>query len=78
MNTQNVKNALFMLAQSAQEKSLSVVFVSIFLLFVAIFVVDMFAMKKYAGNKIINRIIWVLLVIAIVAFVVIYFIYVKE
>ena len=66
--------AQFLLSQTEQEKRLTVVYIGVFLLFLTLLLVDMYAMKKWATNKTINKIILVLLIIAMVAFAVAYFI----
>ena len=53
-----LRSVNLLLEQTAHEKRLTVVYIGIFLGFVAFLLIDMYAMKKWASNKIINKIIY--------------------
>ncbi|MBQ7453341.1 MAG: hypothetical protein IJS68_03660 [Clostridia bacterium] len=73
-----IKNILFLLEQTEKEKKLTVLYVGLFALFVVLLVVDMYGKKKWANSKIVNRIIIAFFFILIIAFIVAYFVLIKN
>ena len=69
-----LSNIMFLLEQTAQEKKLTVAYLGIFLFLMLILIVDMFALKKVASSKTLNKVILVIVLIAFVSFVVAYFV----
>lgn len=68
----NVLQFSQLLAQTAKEKKLTVLYIGLFAVFVVLLVVDMYGKNAYAGGKIINKIIVYFLFIALIAFLVAY------
>ena len=73
MNFLSVVNDVLLLAQSAKEKKLTVLYIGLFAVFVVLLVVDSYGAKKWASGKILPKIIAYFLFVALIAFLVAYF-----
>ena len=79
MNLLAAFNSLvYLLEQTAKEKKLTVVYIGVFMAFVAFLLIDAYGLKKWNSNKTIMKIVLVFLIIAIVAFTVAYFVMIKQ
>lgn len=63
-----------LLAQTEQEKRLTVLYVSLFVFMLTLLVIDSVAKKKWISSKPLKKITWVLLFIALIALAVLYFV----
>ena len=73
MNILSIINDVLLLAQSAKEKKLTVLYIGLFAVFVVLLVVDSYGSQKWASGKIIPKIVMYFLFIALIAFLVAYF-----
>lgn len=73
-----MQNLLFnlnlILAQTPEEKKLTVLYVSLFVFLLVMLVIDSIAQKKWISNKPLKKITWVLLFLALIALAVLYFV----
>ena len=70
----NIINPVYLCAQTLKEQKLTMLYIGLFALFLVMMVVDMYASKKYSGGKVLNKILMYFLFVAIVAFIVAYFV----
>lgn len=61
-----------LLAQTLKERKLTVLYIGLFAVFIVLLLVDMYGQKKYAGGKVIGKIVVYFVVLALIAFVVAY------
>lgn len=59
-------------AQTLKERKLTVLYIGLFAVFVVLLLVDIYGQKKYAGGKVINKIIIYFVILALIAFIVAY------
>lgn len=65
----NVALMTFLLEQTAQEKRLTILYITLFVVAMGMLVLDTFAMKKWSPKGV-NVLLYIILIIAIVALVV--------
>ncbi len=74
---QNVLGMInFLLAQTAEEKRLTILYVSLFCFLMIMLVIDSVAKKKWTGDSkgVIKKTAWVFLIIGLIALAVLYFV----
>lgn len=72
---QNVLGMInLLLAQTEQEKRLTILYVSLFAFLMMLLVLDSVAKKKYITSKPLKKIAWVLLFLGLIALAVLYFV----
>lgn len=62
------------LAQTEQEKRLTILYVSLFVFLLVFLVIDSDGQKKWISNGPLKKITWVLLIVGLVALAVLYFV----
>lgn len=63
-----------LLAQTEQEKRLTILYVSLFVFLMVLLIIDSVAKQKYIKSKPIKRVTWILLFIGLIALTVLYFV----
>lgn len=63
-----------LLAQTEQEKRLTILYVSLFVFLMVLLIIDSVAKQKYIKSKPIKRVTWILLFLGLIALVVLYFV----
>ena len=67
-------NLSLLLAQTEQERKLTVLYVSLFVFLLMMLIIDSRGGQKIMTNKTINKIVMVLFILAVIALIVLYFV----
>lgn len=67
----NFLSTCYTLAQTAQEKNLTVLYVTLFVIAMGMLVLDTFAMKKWTP-KAVKGFLWVIFIVALVALIILF------